>query len=475
MLKYSNSKGARNLNNLNGNSDEQNHLHNLFELEDNEYQNPYRNLNSGAQSSLGIGANNLDESTFELLTQPRKKNAREIKPYVPRLRNSYIDFVKDKEDFNDFESFDNDVNNINGNKTNDKESDKLKLDDKKNDKETDRNNDKSNDNESKNKSEKDFENFDNLDFKLDDIENDERYGQKLKNDNENYKNPIKGNNQESLRKDIIPIPKLPKYKPLPKPNLESKVIYSNKDDSKEIKEVNDDKNLQTSSTTSKTPTEYIDQPSLEPRIKKLRRIRRLRKQRLNRQNNQPAIDKNLKESIKNDVEQNLKDVKALKKADDKSEQVIKDEMKKVNVESNKLLKQNQENNQTNKPIQIDKTIHIDESNPADNKKSNRVIRIVKVIKNKNPNEQEFESKVTSVSKTSINSESKDESKNIGVNVPNDAIKNTSIKSDPIKNNTKLNITESVNNKLANYSSIDDYIDEFEDLETKKSRIKHVLY
>ena len=430
-----------------------NNLNSLNSL-NNQIQNPYL-----ARYPYLSQYRNLDEDGFVFPVE-KKKNLRETKNYeMPR--NSFVNFIKDDDfDYDNDEILDEKRNQLNA---------KAKSNEKDNS-----SNEKSNEKSVNKTSKLNFENlnFDDLDEKAirsDQIKNDVKQKNQQENDDDqknDKKEPI------ALKKEnIVPILKH-------KPKLSSKVVYSDND---EIL-ITEDKN----STTISLPKTvgFVDEPSKEPRIRKLRRLRRLRKQQRVKQDsfsNKFANDqrKHLDDFNDEDLKDEIKDaINARNKIEEKlttNQQLMNDKMKRLNKEFNKDASKNLNSKEEDKkwrPSVIENA-----NNQTDSSKS-RVIRIVKVIK-KNPTTNQIESNVTLID-SQIKNDSKDlllkDELNAFSNLSNlkdhsKSVSKKSIASSPFQQ-TKNETTTKLNNKFQN---VDDYIDEFEDVETKKSKIKHVLY
>lgn len=473
-------------------------------------QSLYENREQALRSPYG----NLDETGFGQFSPAfpvlsGKKAPREAYK-VPR--NLFVDFASD-DDLEDFSGFGepkfdqkNRIQSEKKNVTNDKSSDKNEANSGKVSEEPrTRSNDKR---QARNRTAEPilFENygFDDLNFKLDD-DLDEKTNERpsdppkakkaelgeIKKEPADKKEASDEEKKDSkqaelLKKDIIPILKH-------KPKFMSRVVYSDDD---EILITEDKKNNATTISLPKT-TDFVDEPSKEPRIRKLRRLRRLRKQ----PRPKPASFADEFDPIKDDLPGSLNP--GLK---DSIQAAIDDEQRLRN--GLQAMKKDAKNMKafTAKTESIDQQtekVNADGKSPdgggvVKNSSKSRVIRIVKVTK-KNPETQQIESNVTFIDsrnrdgsndtlKSDLNKESngnlkgvsKDELKTILDDVTKDVLKDESktvLKGAPMdkpmdkpRSLFQTSRDRTKNEQLKKRPNIN-----YDDFETNKSDIKRVLY
>lgn len=473
--------------------------HNIKDAEDEQFGAYRSNLasirnlpNAFNEDQFQLPYRNLDESDFIFpTTRQRTKSSRAIND--PRSKNSFVDFIKDDE-YDDF-----DKGTMLKPKPDDKTkaNDKTKTNDKSNDKSTDAQDSsratKANGDDKQSKNETDLNdeqmmnfgdiNFDNFEFKLDD--EDEKANRKFYEMIYRQNRTRPKQEEGALKQDIIMSKdKLPSTNPI----YVSKVVYSKEDlitedqnhktgDQKDSKRVNEkelnseEKNNSADKITSialpKT-TDFVDEPSGEPRIRKLRRLRKLG--RIRRPNNSTGHQRTEHQSQANRIDKELTD-------DGQQDEEIR---KKLDM--NKFgRQQNMGVNGANLKVSGYKYLQVE--NDQTDKKPTRIIRVVKVVKtNAAPNITVINEEIKSGSRSAS---SNDDVKNTLKNA-SDEILNKLANNPPINLSNKLsfpkvislpatkqNETKKIDLKNKN---VDDYIDEFDDVETtKKNRIKHVLY
>lgn len=447
---------------------QQTDLQSLFNLNDNTNENQYP----------------LDENSF-VPVQPKNKNSREIKTYtVPK--SSFVNFIKDNEyyDYEDTKSkLEEKEKEIVNNRKLREQNERTNFNDIRFKLENFKGKVQTKTEKQKEQTEKGSNESINQDYDeeyVKEIQQQENQDQKDNSDKDaNDKNDDEKEEVSQMNRESVPILKH-------KPKLNSKVIYSDND---EIV-ITEDKNSTTISVP-KNSIDFVDQPSKGPRIRKLKKLRRLRKRIRNysQNNSTNSVTNNQTKPttfvIGEGLQKNKKNNSKLENKLTSTEQMVNDEINKLDKESDKILNGQNAYTQspptpapvvhhTTSPATDDHTYNDKHGNhtsgkpphkpkPSDSKDS--IIRIVKVIKN-NPKTQQIESNVTLINY------SQQIVKDVSKNVLNDALKDV-LNNDSKEVHLEIDRPKSSRNETRKYQN-DDYIDE--DNETnKKSDINHVLY